>query len=377
MRTLSFIREEIEAAFRTAVLYSQYRTVKNAKYGTQQMRGCGQGDICLKRRCSLDLSVIVPLYNEEDNIAPLYRAIVAAVHPLGIDYEVIFVDDGSEDGTVTRARNLAEKDHRLKLVLLRRNFGQTAAMTAGMDFANGKILVTMDGDLQNDPADIPFLIQQIQSGYDLVVGWRHRRQDKLITRKIPSRIANWLIGKVTGVPIKDNGCSLKAYRADVIKKIPLYSEMHRFIPAMASISGARVAQVRVRHHARRFGVSKYGLSRIYKVLLDLTAIKALVTFASRPTVYFSLLALPAALLSLWLILYNLLLLVKTGSMAIPLVGTGVLFGVLAIFLVMSGLLAELVYRTGDLDITRMSMLPLDRNRPSTPGLVQDVERDIL
>ena len=324
----------------------------------------------------MDLSVIVPLYNEQDNVAPLYHAIVAAVSPLGIEYELIFVDDGSQDGTVARARRLAENDHRLKLVLLRRNFGQTAAMSAGIDLASGKVLVTMDGDLQNDPADIPFLIQQIQAGYDLVVGWRHRRQDKLITRKIPSRIANWLIGRVTGVAIKDNGCSLKAYRADVIKKIPLYSEMHRFIPAMASISGARVAQVRVRHHARRFGVSKYGLSRIYKVLLDLTGIKALIGFANRPATYFGLLALPAALLSLWLIAYNLLLLVKTGSMPVPLAGTGVLFGVLAVFLVMSGLLAELIYRTGDVDVDRMSMLTLDRMHPTTPGLVQNVERDV-
>jgi len=325
---------------------------------------------------SLDLSVIVPLYNEQDSVAPLYQAIVAAVRPLGIEYELIFVDDGSKDGTVARARHLAENDHRLKLVLLRRNFGQTAAMSAGMDLASGKVLVTLDGDLQNDPADIPFLIQQIHSGYDLVVGWRHRRQDKLITRKIPSRIANWLIGKVTGVPIKDNGCSLKAYRADVIKKIPLYSEMHRFIPAMASISGARVAQVRVRHHARRFGVSKYGLARIYKVLLDLTGIKVLIAFANRPAVYFGLMAIPAGLLSIGLIAYNLLLLVKTGSMAVPLAGTGVLFGVLAIFLVMSGLLAEVIYRTGDLDVVRMSMLTLDRDHPSTPGLVHDVERDL-
>jgi glycosyltransferase involved in cell wall biosynthesis len=324
----------------------------------------------------LDLSVIVPLYNEEDNVFPLYRAIVAAVCPLGIDYELIFVDDGSRDATVARARVLARDDSRLKLVLLRRNFGQTAAMSAGIDYASGKILVTMDGDLQNDPADIPLLIQQIHDGYDLVVGWRHRRQDKLITRKIPSRIANWLIGKVTRVPIKDNGCSLKAYRADVIRKIPLYSEMHRFIPAMVSISGARVAQIRVRHHARRFGVSKYGLSRIYKVLLDLAGIKALIAFANRPAVYFGLLALPAALLSLWLIAYNLHLLLKTGSMAIPLAGTGVLFGLLAIFLVMSGLLAELIYRTGDIDVAKMSLLIPNRDHPNAPGFVQNIKRDV-
>jgi glycosyltransferase involved in cell wall biosynthesis len=323
----------------------------------------------------LDLSVIVPLYNEEDNVVPLYEAIVAAVRPLGIEHELIFVDDGSKDGTAAIARRLAEGDQRLKVVLMRRNFGQTAAMSAGIHYASGRVLVTMDGDLQNDPADIPLLIRQIHDGYDIVVGWRRRRQDSLITRKIPSRIANWLIAKVTGVAIRDNGCSLKAYRADLIKQIPLYSEMHRFIPAMASISGARVAQIPVRHHARRFGVSKYGLSRIYKVLIDLAGIKALISFANRPAILFGSLAIPAALLSLWLIGYNVYLIIKTGSMAIPLAGTGVLFGALAVFLVMSGLLAELVYRTGNLDVSRMSMLPLDPDRPSVSGDVHDIERN--
>ncbi|MEX0870347.1 MAG: glycosyltransferase, partial [Aquisalimonadaceae bacterium] len=253
--------------------------------------------------------------------------------------------------------------------------GQTPAMAAGIDYASGEILVTMDGDLQNDPADIPFLIEQIHAGYDIVVGWRHKRQDKLISRKIPSRIANWLIGKVTGVPIRDNGCSLKAYRADVIKRIPLYSEMHRFIPAMASISGARVAQVRVRHHARRFGESKYGLSRVYKVLLDLISIKTLIAFAHRPLVWFSLLALPVLLLSAVTIGMSIYALAVTGSMPIALAGVGVLLGALAAFLVMGGILGELIYRTGNLDVGRMAMLTIGRDTVmERAGTVHDVER---
>src|SRR5476649_1290933 len=180
------------------------------------------------------VSVIVPFYNEQDSIAPLHAAIVAALEPLGIAFEMLFVDDGSKDETLERGRAIARTDPRVRVVRFRRNYGQTAAMAAGLEHANGAILVTMDGDLQNDPADIKSLLAKIDEGFDLVVGWRYERQDKLISRKIPSRVANWIIGKVTGVLIKDNGCSLKAYRASVIKAIPLYSEMHRFIPAMTS-----------------------------------------------------------------------------------------------------------------------------------------------
>ena len=218
------------------------------------------------------LSVIVPFYNEEDSICPMYEAIVRAVTPLGIMFEMVFVDDGSRDGTVRIATEIARSDSRVLVIKFRKNYGQTAAMAAGIEYARGEILVTMDGDLQNDPADIVHFLEKINEGYDIVVGWRFNRQDKLISRKVPSRVANWFIGKVTGVPIKDNGCSLKAYRAKLIKNIPLYSEMHRFIPAMASVAGPRIAEIKVRHHARQFGESKYGLSRIYKVLLDLISI---------------------------------------------------------------------------------------------------------
>jgi len=315
----------------------------------------------------MDLSVIVPLYNEEDSVGPMYEAIVEAVAPLKLDYEILFVDDGSVDGTFARARDLAKEDPRLRVITFRRNYGQTPAMAAGIDNARGRILVTMDGDLQNDPSDIPGFIEKMDEGYDIVVGWRHKRQDKLITRKIPSKIANWLIGKVTGVPIKDNGCSLKAYRADVIQKIPLYSEMHRFIPAMTSIAGTRVAEIKVKHHARQFGVSKYGLSRIYKVLLDLLTIKTITSFASRPLLWFAMLALPVAiigLLALGISLFD----VVTGAavLSIPLAGIAVLFGTLTCFLILGGALAELIYKMGDIDLSRLSLLTA-KHIPPTAG----------
>lgn len=322
----------------------------------------------------MKLSIVVPLYNEEENIDVLYQAIVRGVDPLGVDFELVFVDDGSSDGTAGRARDLAAADPRLRVILFRRNYGQTPAMAAGIDHAGGDIIVTMDGDLQNDPADIPMLVEQVRSGYDIVVGWRHKRQDKLITRKIPSRIANWLIGRVTRVPIRDNGCSLKAYRADVIKRVPLYSEMHRFIPAMASVAGARVAQVRVRHHARRFGVSKYGLSRVYKVAIDLIGIKTLIGFASRPLVWFSMLAAPVGVASVATIIYSLTVLAAEGRMPVPLAGVGVLLGALTVFLVLGGLLGELVYRTGNLDLGRLALATAGREPGPGPGLVDDIER---
>jgi len=305
----------------------------------------------------MELSLIVPLYNEAESIEPLYEAIVQTMAPLDITYEILFVDDGSTDKTYSKARELAHTDPHLRVIRFRKNYGQTPAMTAGFDQARGTILITMDGDLQNDPADIPEFIGKIEEGYDVVVGWRHRRQDKLITRKIPSTIANWLIGKVTGVPIKDNGCSLKAYRAKIIKNVPLYSEMHRFIPAMTSIAGARIAEIKVRHHARRFGVSKYGLSRIYKVLLDLVIIKTIVSFTSRPLLWFATLALPAAVTSfilLFISIYDFLM--HSSPLSVPIIGTGLLLGALACFLVLGGALGELIYKTGDINLSKLAFL---------------------
>jgi len=296
----------------------------------------------------MDLSVIVPLYNEEASVSSLYNAIVKALYHLKIEYEILFIDDGSTDNTIPETIKLAEQDKRLRVIKFRRNYGQTPAMAAGIDHARGKVLVTMDGDLQNDPDDIPRLIDKLDEGYDIVVGWRYKRQDKLISRKIPSVIANWLIGKITGVPIKDNGCSLKAYRADVIKSIPLYSEMHRFIPAMTSLAGTRVAEIKVKHHARQFGVSKYGLSRIYKVLVDLLAIKTILSFFSRPLVVFAIAAAMAAFVGLAALVAGLFHLAGNGG--IVFFSVALLYMTLAAVLLLWGMLGELIYRTGDLKL---------------------------
>lgn len=297
---------------------------------------------------NIKVSVIVPFYNEEENIARMYSAILQAAEPLNISFELVFVDDGSKDRTLELATEIARRDPRVKIVKFRRNYGQTPAMAAGIQSASGAILITMDGDLQNDPADIEMFLAKIDEGYDIVVGWRHRRQDKLISRKIPSRIANWLIGKVTGVPIKDNGCSLKAFRASLIKQIPLYSEMHRFIPAMASIAGPRIAEIKVRHHARQFGQSKYGLSRIYKVLLDLMVIKTIASFTPRPLLWFSMLAVPGAIVGTILLSYGAWLMISSASIqALPLAGSGLISLASSAILFCSGALGELVYRLGD------------------------------
>lgn len=293
------------------------------------------------------LSIIVPLYNEEANVGPMYDAIRTAVADLRAQIEIVFVDDGSRDRTFEIAEILPrDQDNvHLRLVKFRRNYGQTAAMAAGIEHARGTILITMDGDLQNDPADIPLFLEKIDEGFDLVVGWRHDRQDHW-SRVLPSKIANWLIGKATGVPIKDNGCSLKAYRAELIKKIPLYSEMHRFIPAMSSLAGARIAEIKVRHHPRRFGQSKYGFTRIYKVFLDLLAVSTILGFHRRPMASFAALAITASVVALLSLIsavaYALTAPANTG---IVLSGLVVLSGALAIFLLFLGLLSQLIYST--------------------------------
>lgn len=297
---------------------------------------------------ALDLSVVVPLFNEEESVRPLYAAILQGVEPLGVSFEIVFVDDGSRDGTARIADEIARADSRVCLVRFRRNYGQTPAMAAGIAEARGEIIVTMDGDLQNDPADIGQLLARIEAGNDIVVGWRHERQDKLWTRKIPSRIANALIARVTGVPIRDNGCSLKAYRACLIKHIPLYSEMHRFIPAMASIAGPRIAEIRVRHHARRFGSSKYGLSRIYKVLLDLMVIKTVASFTARPMLWFGMLSLPMLAAATLALGWTGFTLASEGRMSLSIAGTGVIFLVSSAMLLAAGALGELIYKLGDL-----------------------------
>lgn len=223
------------------------------------------------------LSIVVPVYNEEENVRPLYEKIREVCESIGKTYEVLFVDDGSQDNTFDVLSELRKQEPHLAVIRFQENAGQTAAMAAGFEFAQGECIISMDGDLQNDPADIPNLLEKLDEDYDLVCGWRKERQDKFWTRRVPSVVANWIISKVTGVAIHDNGCSLKAYRAEVIKQVPLYGEMHRFIPAMSTVVGARIAEIVVTHHPRRFGTSKYGLGRIWRVILDILAFKLILS----------------------------------------------------------------------------------------------------
>ncbi len=230
----------------------------------------------------MDVSIVVPLYNEEENIRPLYECVCAALTGHDFTWELILVDDGSGDQSCSILREITEQDQRVKVIRFRRNFGQTAAMAAGFDAAIGEVVIPMDGDLQNDPLDIPALLAKIHEGYDVVSGWRKDRQDTFINRKLPSIIANGIISRMTGVHLHDYGCTLKAYRREVLDGINLYGEMHRFVPALASQVGAKVTEVPVRHHPRMFGTSKYGISRTVRVVLDLMTVMFLLQYSTKP-----------------------------------------------------------------------------------------------
>jgi glycosyltransferase involved in cell wall biosynthesis len=230
----------------------------------------------------MSISVVVPVCNELENIPLLYQQLAAVLPSLNRPWEIVFVDDGSTDGSSTRLKELGARDQRVKVVCFRRNYGQTAAMQAGIQHASGDVIVTLDADLQNDPLDIPTLVSKLDEGYDLVHGWRKQRHDTLITRKIPSRIANWLISQTTGFPIHDLGCTLKAIRREIAVELELYGEMHRFIPILAHQRGARCVEVVTRHHPRRFGQTKYGLSRIVRVMLDLVTVKYMLDYFASP-----------------------------------------------------------------------------------------------
>ena len=289
------------------------------------------------------LSVVAPLYNESDNVAPLIEWILEALGEYSRPFEVILVDDGSRDDTWSKVVAGAGSDRRIRGIRLARNAGQTAAMMAGFDHARGEVIVSLDGDLQNDPRDISALVTKLEEGYDLVCGWRQQRQDKLLLRKVPSWVANRLIRRLTGVPITDNGCSLKAYRRDLLDRISLYAEQHRFIPALSASVGARIAEMPVRHHARRFGESKYGISRTVKVLADLITLKMITTFRSRPLVGFLMattLPLAAALVfaTMWIVALTRFGPEKAHAMVFP--GAAALSIGAAIYLLMLGLVAE-------------------------------------
>jgi len=295
----------------------------------------------------LDLSIIVPIYNEAESLSHLLETIATSVQTSQMTYEIICVDDGSTDDSTQLLREQAQRRSDLRVVILRRNYGQTAAMAAGFNYARGRVLVTLDGDLQNDPADIPALVARLDEGYDLVSGWRKQRQDAALTRLLPSRIANWLIGRVTGVKLHDYGCSLKAYRAELVTDMKLYGELHRFLPALAFIEGARITEMPVRHHARRYGQSKYGLGRTFRVLMDLLTIFFMKKFLTRPMHVFGALGLISFALGTFLGLYLTFLKLGLGYSIgdRPLLILAVVLFLTGIQLFCFGLLAELSMRT--------------------------------
>jgi glycosyltransferase involved in cell wall biosynthesis len=293
----------------------------------------------------MTLSVVIPLYNEEENIQLLHERLRKALDPLAQEYEILFVDDGSTDRSLSLLEKIQADDKRVIVLSLRRNFGQTAAFAAGFDFARGDVVVTMDGDLQNDPTDIPKLLEMIKDN-DLVSGWRKKRKDPFFTRRFPSIIANWLISKVTGVKLHDYGCSLKAYRREVIKNLKLYGEMHRFIPAVASWYGVRVAEVETVHHPRLHGKSKYGISRTIKVVLDLITVKFLQSFSTKPIQFFGPVGVLSGFLGFLILLYLTIDKLFFGNPigGRPLILLGALLIIVGIQLIGMGLLGEMLVR---------------------------------
>jgi glycosyltransferase involved in cell wall biosynthesis len=296
----------------------------------------------------MTLSIVIPIYNEEESLPELHRALHESLDAQDQAWEAVLVDDGSADGSLEVLKGLAESDpEHTRVVALRRNFGQTAAIAAGIDYANGDIIVLMDADLQNDPADIPMMIEKLDEGYDVVSGWRYNRQDEFMTRTFPSRIANSIISRVTGVHLHDYGCTLKAYRREVITGFRLYGEMHRFIPAYAGSVGARIIEVPVRHHARRFGETKYGLERTIKVILDLFTVKFLISYSAKPIYLFGGTGLTlmgsSGLVLLFLLVRRLWL--KTTVFDSPLFFVAILFLILGFQSILMGLIAELLVRT--------------------------------
>jgi dolichol-phosphate mannosyltransferase len=294
-----------------------------------------------------EVSIFLPVYNEEPNLMPLHAKLDEALKTLDRSAEIVYVDDGSTDGSLKILREIAEVDARVRVVALRRNYGQTAAMAAGIDAASGKVLIPMDADLQNDPSDIKRLLEKLDEGYDVVSGWRKNRQDKMFTRKIPSMIANRIISWIGGVPLHDYGCSLKAYRRESLQDVRLYGEMHRFIPIYASWAGASVTELPVKHHARTMGKSKYGLSRTLKVVFDLMTIKFMASYQTKPIYVFGMFGMCAFLISLLAGLYAVFLKLfhKADFVQTPLpILTIVMFAVGVQFLLM-GLLAEMLVRT--------------------------------
>ena len=296
---------------------------------------------------SPEVSIFLPVYNEEPNLMPLHAKLDEALKALDRSAEIVYVDDGSTDGSLKILREIAEVDPRVRVVALRRNYGQTAAMAAGIDAASGKVLIPMDADLQNDPVDIQRLLLKLDEGFDVVSGWRKNRQDKMITRKIPSLMANRLISWIGGVPLHDYGCSLKAYRRESLQDVRLYGEMHRFIPIYASWAGARVTEIPVKHHARTMGKSKYGLSRTLKVVFDLMTIKFMASYQTKPIYVFGMFGMFAFAISLLAGLYAVFLKIihKADFVQTPLPILAIVMFAVGVQFLLMGLLAEMLVRT--------------------------------
>ncbi|XLQ11941.1 MAG: glycosyltransferase family 2 protein [cyanobacterium endosymbiont of Epithemia adnata isolate EadnSB Bon19] len=294
-----------------------------------------------------EVSIVIPIFNEEESIKQLIVRTIAILADCNLSYEVICIDDGSQDKSSQILSELTQKFNTLKAIILRRNYGQTPAIAAGFKYAKGKIIVTLDGDLQNDPIDIPRLINKLNQGYDLVNGWRKNRQDNIVTRLLPSKIANWVIGKVTGVDLHDYGCSLKAYRSELIADMNLYGELHRFLPALAYIEGAKIAEMSVAHHPRRYGKSKYGLGRTFRVIMDLLTVFFIKKYLTRPMHVFGLFGLGSTMLGITLGSYLIFLKLVLGQSIghRPLLILAVLLVLTGVQLLSFGLLAELVMRT--------------------------------
>lgn len=294
----------------------------------------------------LSFSIIIPIYNEAKNIPDLYDELTAVLKDLEQSHEIIFVDDGSWDESYPILKQLQKKDPALKIIRLRRNFGQTAALAAGFDYAKGDIIITMDGDLQNDPHDFPILIEKIEQGFDIVSGWRLKRKDKFLTRRLPSAIANWMISIITKVKLHDYGCTLKAFRKDIAKHIRLYGEMHRFIPALASEIGASITEVKVNHRKRKEGKSKYTIMRTPRVILDLLTVKFMLSYSTRPLQIFGFIGLltgvTGVVIGLYLSYQRLIL--NQGISGRPLLLLAILLIVIGIQFVTLGLLAEIMVR---------------------------------
>ena len=313
----------------------------------QEVAARRQLDVSPSAKEAPEISVFLPVYNEEPNLRPLHAKLEEALKRLNRTAEIIYVDDGSTDGSLKVLREVAESDKRVRVVALKRNYGQTAAMAAGIDAAHGEVLIPMDADLQNDPADIIRLLDKLDEGYDVVSGWRKNRKDKMVTRKIPSMIANRLISWIGGVPLHDYGCSLKAYRREALQDVRLYGEMHRFIPIYASWAGARVSEIPVEHHPRTMGKSKYGLSRTLKVVFDLMTIKFMASYQTKPIYVFGSFGMLAFFVSVVAGLYAVFLKLfhKADFVQTPLPILAIVMFAVGIQFLLMGLLAEMLVRT--------------------------------